>query len=162
MKAIQHTLTAIFLLALVAMSPVAFSHCEVPCGIYNDPLRCDLIAEHITTIEKAMMQIKDLSTQKTINYNQLVRWITTKDEHADKIQEIVSQYFLTQRIKSVDEQNKAEYASYISKLRLLHEMLILAMKTKQTTDLANIDQLRLALTRFKEAYFGSIEIKHEH
>ncbi|MDY6953871.1 MAG: superoxide dismutase [Ni], partial [Thermodesulfobacteriota bacterium] len=35
----------------------ASAHCEIPCGIYDDQMRIDMIAEHITTIEKSMKQI---------------------------------------------------------------------------------------------------------
>ena len=62
-----------------------FAHCEVPCGIYQDSVRISLILEHITTIEKAMNQITKISNEDKPNYNQLVRWITNKEEHAEKI-----------------------------------------------------------------------------
>jgi len=42
---------------LFATSPMIFSHCEIPCGIYDDPMRLDMMAEHIGTIEKSMKQI---------------------------------------------------------------------------------------------------------
>ena len=38
-----------------------FSHCEIPCGIYNDKMRIDMIKEHITTIEKSMNQTPDIT-----------------------------------------------------------------------------------------------------
>jgi nickel superoxide dismutase len=31
--------------------------CEIPCGIYDDPLRTGLIAEHFTTTVKSMKKI---------------------------------------------------------------------------------------------------------
>ncbi len=43
-----------FFLALSAIlltATPAAAHCEVPCGIYDDQLRADLIAEHATTVE---------------------------------------------------------------------------------------------------------------
>ena len=36
------------------------AHCEVPCGIYDDTMRLDQIAEHVKTIEKSMNQINAL------------------------------------------------------------------------------------------------------
>jgi len=94
-----YSLSLILFIAAAALTS-AMAHCEVPCGIYDDQARTDMIAEHITTIEKAMKQITALSGQSPVNYNQAVRWVMTKEEHATKIQTIVSQYFLTQRIKS--------------------------------------------------------------
>ena len=42
-------------LLLGGASSIVFSHCEVPCGIYGDPMRLDVMAEHVTTIEKSMI-----------------------------------------------------------------------------------------------------------
>lgn len=123
------------------------AHCQVPCGIYDDQLRADLIAENITTIEKAMQQITELSGQTPINYNQIVRWVNTKEFHATDIQKIVSEYFLIQRIKPDTDR-------YEEKLKVLHGMLLAAMRCKQTTDLANVKQLRDLLKQFEVLYFG--------
>lgn len=133
----------------------AFSHCEIPCGIYDDPMRLNIMAEHITTIEKSMKEIQALSTQGDKNYNQLVRWIVNKDNHADYLSEIVTQYFMTQRIKPTDESDQKAYKEYINKLTLLHKMMVFSMKCKQTTDLQNVEQLRTCLDRFKTAYLGT-------
>jgi nickel superoxide dismutase len=124
----------------------AFAHCEVPCGIYDDKARITMISEHITTIEKGMKEIVAIQDSKPLDYNQLVRWITNKDKHAAEIQHIVSQYFLTQRIKPDSEK-------YKDKLVLLHKMLIESMKCKQTTDLAVVASLRNLLKEFQTLYF---------
>ena len=135
-----------------------FGHCEVPCGIYNDKLRVDLLKEHITTIEKSMNEIIELSRAGDKNYNQLVRWIENKDQHANEIQHIVSQYFMTQRIKP--PQNDSEKEAYQNKLGLLHEMLIYAMKCKQTTDVGNCAKLNELVDKFSAAYFGAADLEH--
>ena len=127
--------------------PLAGAHCQVPCGIYDDQLRAQLIAEHATTIEKSMKMIMELGKSNPPNHNQLVRWVSNKEEHATKVQRIVTQYFMTQRIKP--DQKK-----YSEKLTLLHKMLLSAMKCKQTTDLANVEALRKQLQEFEELYFG--------
>ena len=124
----------------------AAAHCEVPCGIYDDEMRADMIAEHITTIEKSMKMIAELSAAKPENYNQLVRWIDNKEEHAGQIQHIVSQYFLTQRIK-------LDAKKYAEKLSVLHKMLVYAMKCKQTTDPSHVATLRGLLMDFRALYF---------
>jgi nickel superoxide dismutase len=103
------------------VSSYAWAHCEIPCGIYDDQMRIDMIAEHITTIEKSMKQIVELGNQKSVDYNQITRWVMNKDRHANKIQHIVSQYFMTQRI-SLDADK------YNEKLTLLHKMLVFSMK----------------------------------
>lgn len=144
------------LLLLVGLNyQKSFAHCEIPCGIYADSVRITLIKEHITTIEKSMNQIEEISQSSKPNYNQLVRWVNNKEEHAMKIQEIVSQYFLHQRIKIVDETQKEAYEKYQKNLGLLHKMLVYSMKCKQTTDLAFIQNLRTTVADFEKAYFHS-------
>jgi nickel superoxide dismutase len=123
------------------------AHCEVPCGVYDDEMRADMIAEHATTIEKAMSQISELSAKTPVNHNQVVRWVTNKEHHATEVQHIVSQYFLTQRIKPDADQ-------YGKKLQVLHQMLLSAMKCKQTTDTSNVAKLRSQLKEFEVLYFG--------
>jgi nickel superoxide dismutase len=131
----------------------AFSHCEIPCGIYEDSIRIALIKEHITTIEKSMNQIIEESAKDTPNWNQLVRWVTNKEDHAKKIQEIVSQYFLHQRIKIVDSEDEMAYKKYQKHLGLLHQILVYSMKAKQTTDIQYITKLRESVSSFEDAYF---------
>ena len=123
------------------------AHCEIPCGIYDDQLRADLIAEHSTTIEKSMKKIVELSKQNPVNYNQLIRWISNKEKHADEIQHLVTQYFMTQRIKP-------DAKKYSEKLAVLHKMLIYAMKCKQSTDVAHVSTLRSLTKEFEILYFG--------
>jgi nickel superoxide dismutase len=154
-------LTGILLLSSF-FSMKAVPHCEVPCGIYTDQLRIELINEHITTIEKAMNQIEELSAEENINYNQLVRWIDTKEYHANLIQEIVEQYFMTQRIKPASPDDEKAYKEYITQLTLLHEMMIYSMKCKQTTDTSNTDKLTSLVESFSEAYFDHKEHDHGH
>ena len=84
---------------LLFMVNLAVAHCEIPCGIYDDEMRIQMILENITTIEKSMHQILSIEQSKSLNSNQLVRWVMNKENHADDLQEIITQYFLTQRIK---------------------------------------------------------------
>lgn len=154
------TLMVIFLLiSVINISPV-FAHCQIPCGIYTDELRFQLLEEDFTTIEKSMTEIVKLSQENPVNYNQLVRWITNKEEHANKIQEVVNSYFLTQRIKPVESTDQKAYQEYTRKLSLLHQLLVYAMKAKQTTDLANVEKMRSLLKEFHEAYFGPEDKEH--
>ena len=140
---------------LIASLEVEDDHCEVPCGIYGDSLRISLLYEHVATIEKGMNQINEISATESPNYNQLVRWVMNKEHHAEEIQDIVSQYFLHQRIKlpGGDADGKTR-AAYANKLANLHTILVNAMKAKQTTDLAYVGNLRKAIHDFEHAYFG--------
>ena len=143
-------------LALVTTVSNVYAHCEIPCGIYGDEMRISMLRENLTTVEKAMKQIVDLSKASPVDYNQLVRWTVNKEEHATKIQHIVTQYFMTQRLKPTDSDRK----TYEKKLALLHEMLFYAMKTKQSTDTSHVEKLSALIAEFYEAYFGKTEKAH--
>lgn len=138
-------------------------HCEVPCGIYGDSLRVALLKEHSKTVSKAMTQINKLSAEADMNLNQIVRWVNNKEKHAEEIQEIVSQYFLHQRVKFVksdlprNEKAEAE-AKYFNQLESLHRVLVYAMKCKQSTDQVNVANLDAAISDFSEFYFHG----HKH
>lgn len=139
--------SAIACLFMLTAAYGAWAHCEIPCGIYDDQVRAQLIFEHTKTIEKSMKQITELGKTTPVNFNQLVRWVTNKEAHADKLQHIVTQYFMTQRIKPDAEK-------YTEKLGVLHKMLLAAMKCKQTTDASHVTSLRSLLSEFEKLYFG--------
>lgn len=160
MKKFAITLSLVFVMGVLNLK--ALPHCEVPCGIYTDQLRIELIKEHITTIDKAMKQIEEFSSAEVVNYNQLVRWINTKEHHARLIQDIVEQYFMTQRVKPVSPDDQEAYKKYIHQLTLLHEMLVWSMKCKQSTDVASTQALSEKTDAFAKAYFGLDGHDHGH
>ena len=137
-----------------------WAHCEIPCGIYGDEMRIAMLYEHVTTVEKSMKQIDELSKNPSANANQLVRWVNNKEVHCNEIQHIVTQYFMTQRIKPVPESDKTTSNAYQSQLQTLHAMLIHAMKAKQTTDAAHVERLRRLIDEFAELYFSEDDLKH--
>lgn len=145
----------------LTISNNAFSHCEIPCGIYNDELRIEQIEEAILTIEKSINAIKELSKNTTdpLTVNQLVRWIDNKDKHATKIQHIVWEYFFTQRVKPINPSDKKKYEKYLKELELLNKISFYTMKVKQSVDLNTVEKLRRALEEFEKLYFGK-EIHH--
>ena len=150
----RFSIAAALLMLTAIYARVSFAHCEVPCGIYGDEMRFDMIEEHIVTIEKSMQMIVELSREAEKNYNQIVRWINNKEEHANHIQEIVSQYFLTQRVKVADAKDKDAYQKYVKQVVLLQQMLVFAMKAKQSLDFTNIARLRTLLEEFERIYLG--------
>ena len=138
------------LTAISSLTPLAQAHCEVPCGIYSDVTVFTDLHTHQSTIEKAMNQINELSKDPAKNANQLTRWINNKELHANKIQTIVAQYFLTQRIKTGEA--KENKNAYLLKLTQLHQLTVCAMKCKQTTDLANAQKLHQLIDAFHTSY----------
>ena len=135
------------------------AHCEIPCGVYDDAARFSTLMEHAKTIEKSMIEINKLSEAAQPNYHSIARWTANKEEHAQKVQKIVSTYFLTQRVKvpanDADEPEKASYARHTT---MLHQLLVAAMKAKQTTDVSHVKTLRDVTESYKTHYFA----KHGH
>ncbi len=125
------------------------AHCQVPCGIYDDLMRIHMMEEHVTTIEKAMKQIA-----ANENQNQTVRWIMNKEKHADELADIVTYYFMAQRIKP-------DMDHYDDNLKTLHQIMIYSMKSKQTTNLANVEKLKELIHSFEHSYLGE-DHDHDH
>lgn len=137
---------------VVMISQSIYSHCQIPCGIYNDSVRFDMIMEDATTIRKSITEMNKESAAEKPNYNQLVRWVNNKEHHADNISNTVHYYFLAQRIKDSQE-------NYQEKLVALHKIIVLAMKNKQNADLAMVDDLEKAIMDFKDMYLPK---DHKH
>ena len=127
---------SICLLLLFNFTATLQGHCEIPCGIYGDKARFQQIKEDIKTIEKSMKTITELTTKAANpqSVNQVMRWVTNKEKHANSIRKIATQYFLAQRIKSASPGSK-HYPIYLKKLTLVHQIIVLSMKCKQTLDL---------------------------
>ena len=146
-------LCALLLLAGLGLASTAHAHCQVPCGIYGDSTKFDVLMEHVATIEKASAQISELATKEhpsAQDQQQLVRWVDNKEHHAQLIIDEAANYFLAQRIKSGAEH-------YSDKLTLLHEIIVYAMKSKQTTDGKAVATLGEKLSAFKALY-----LDHNH
>ena len=137
------------------------AHCQVPCGIYDDAVRIMQIREHVTTIEKAMVQIDQLTSDESSaqNMNQLVRWINTKEEHATFIQSVMTDYFLAQRIKP-KQKNEAGRQQYVDQTLLLQQIIVAGMKCKQTVDKSKPELVSILLNQFVELYFNEHGKEH--
>ncbi len=157
MKKIK-VLTLVCLMFLGLGSLKSYAHCEIPCGIYNDEARVKMMYEHIQTIEKSMKLIVELSAAENPDYNQLVRWVNNKGEHANKLQAIATQYFMFQRVKLSDD--PVTKAKSMKQLELLHKICVYAMKAKQSTNMEMIKKLNDTVHDFSHAYLG--EHKHKH
>lgn len=130
----------------------AWAHCQVPCGIYDDQARIARLKEDATTIAKAIAQINALAGKHDAKpLNQATRWIVTKEDHASHIIEVVSQYFLTQKVKPVAP-GADGYEAYLKKLADHHAVLVAAMKTKQNADPTTVEKLNKAIDGLARHY----------
>mmetsp|Transcript_85662 Transcript_85662/g.223238 ORF Transcript_85662/g.223238 Transcript_85662/m.223238 type:complete len:160 (-) Transcript_85662:60-539(-) len=124
-------------------------HCQVPCGIFTDDLRIKGMIEDAATIRKAVVQSADLHKAGSIqDVHQMVRWIHTKEEHAAKIMTTIGDYFMAQKVKKADLTDQ----EYKEVLVLLHAVMVAAMKSKQSSELAAVDTLDAALKALEPLY----------
>jgi nickel superoxide dismutase len=145
--------TLVTFVMLAFTSALTYSHCQIPCGIYDDPMRIKMMLEDAKTVEKSMNEIKKLEKkQDAQSTNQMVRWVINKENHADKIIGILTDYFLTQRIKSTDK-------TYVEQLKQLEIIVKLCVKAKQQVDLSIASQLTSAIKAFGKHY---PEPEHKH
>ncbi len=130
----------------------AEAHCQVPCGIYDDVARIRHMKEDVVTITKAMENIAQLSGKHDAqSFNQVVRWITTKDDHASHVISVVSEYFLTQKVKPVAPGGEG-YEKYLKALADHHAVMVAAMKTKQNADKQFAQELDAAIDAMAAHY----------
>lgn len=150
-----------FTIILIALISFLYPHCQVPCGIYDDAARIIQMKEDVATIRNGMGKINGLSThgESARDMNQLIRWVNTKEDHARHIQTIVSDYFLTQRIKFKDPDHE-EREKYIQQTTVLHQLLVAAMKCRQTVDESNCDNVITLIDKFSGLYFDEHGLKH--
>jgi len=112
------------------------AHCQIPCGIYDDHARVQSMLEDAATIEKSAKLIAELSGKSDAqSQNQLVRWVMNKEKHAQKIISTISDYFLTQRVKSSQK-------DYNERLVKHHAVIIAAMKAKQNAGIKYVRNLK--------------------
>ena len=124
------------------------AHCQVPCGIFSDELKFSELEEHVVTIEKSARLISELSAKEDLtanDYQQLVRWTTNKETHAQKIIDESANYFLAQRIKT-------DADHYAEKIEMLHHIIVGAMKTKQSAGKYATAKLIESIALLKDLY----------
>ena len=127
----------------------AFAHCQIPCGIYDDHAQVTAMLEDAATVEKSIKLINELAGKSDAqSQNQLVRWVVNKENHAQKIISSISDYFLTQRVKSSMD-------DYTERLTKHHAVIVAAMKAKQNSDMA-------AATALKESIEALIPYYPQH
>ena len=141
-------------------SPAPAPHCQVPCGIYGDQMRFEGMLEDTKTIAKAISEIEAFTKTlgdgppKAKGMNQMVRWVNTKESHAQNIQDVMGAYFFAQRIKT-------DHKDYTAQLATAHNVIVTAMKCKQDVSAETAVNLKKAIEDFYRAYEGKEPKPHE-
>ncbi len=130
--------------------PVAYAHCDVPCGIY-DPHAAQVAAHTVVRMDMLLADLIKTETSADVEWrNKLVRYIAVKEQHAEivkhEVEVLWSDYF------------KAENAP-----KELHDLvwntLKLASKAKQNTDIKTAEDLLESVQKVAEAFWASKKVQ---
>ena len=126
----------------------AKAHCDIPCGIY-DPLLPQIAALTVVRMIDLMAAFDKDHPEKDLAYvNTMSRYITVKEEHAEKVKQDVrviwGDYFKPQHIEQYPELQA-----------LTHEIMSLGSKCRQTVDREVALKLVDKLNRFAEIFWAT-------
>ena len=142
----RYPVAALVALLLSVSATSVQSHCQIPCGIYDDNARVVSMLEDVATIRKAVAQIAELAGKTDPqSQNQLVRWVVNKEQHAQRIIATIGDYFLTQRVKAKQE-------DYTERLRKHHAVIVAAMRAKQNANAEVVAELESAVEALAPYY----------
>ena len=139
----------LILIAVIACASISWqvnAHCQIPCGIYDDHERVQSMLEDTATVSKATKLMAELAGKSDAqSQNQMVRWVMNKEKHAQNIINTISDYFLTQRVKSSQK-------DYTDRLVKHHAVIVAAMKAKQNADSKYAKELQKAIEALAPYY----------
>jgi nickel superoxide dismutase len=124
----------------------AKAHCDIPCGIY-DPITAQIAALTVIRMIDLMDELaKGQAQQDTAFYNSMARYVAVKEEHAEKCK---------QEIRVIwGDYMKAEHVSNYPELNgLVHKIMQLGSKARQTTSRQTAVELLQSVNRFAEIFW---------
>lgn len=139
------TVSALLFVLFFSFPSFVFGHCQIPCGIYDDHARVKTMLEDVATIEKSVKMLQTLNTGDPQSANQVVRWVMNKETHAQNIISTISDYFLTQRVKT-------SQGDYVERLKKHHAVIVAAMKAKQSSTSEVVLTLKQAVENLAPYY----------
>jgi nickel superoxide dismutase len=124
----------------------ASAHCDIPCGIY-DPHQALVAA--LTVIRMIDLMNDLINAQKAPNldfHNALTRYIAVKEEHAELVKREV-------RVIFGDYLKKEHVDKYPELPALMHKIMQLGSKCRQTVNRDTAMELLGAVNRFAEIFW---------
>jgi nickel superoxide dismutase len=124
----------------------AKAHCDIPCGIY-DPIVAQLSA---LTVVRMIDLINDLESKggehNAAYMNSLSRYIAVKEEHAEKAKSEI-------RIIWGDFIKQPQIDQFPGAHELVHKIMQLGSKSRQTIDRENALQFVEAINQFADFFW---------
>jgi hypothetical protein len=108
---------------------------------------------YVSKMEEAVMKINEIAGREKPSVNEMVYWTQIKEKNCDRLREVISCNFLSERVMpDLDSDGKVD-KGYENELMQLNEILLCNMKVKRTDELSNVEHLRILLARFRRAHF---------
>ena len=126
----------------------AKAHCDVPCGIY-DPITAQINA---LTVVRMMDLITALEGEGQAYDNSMSRYISVKEEHAEKAKHEI-------RVIFGDFLKDAHFEQFPDLPGLFHKIMQLGSKSRQTTDRESGLALVEAVNQFAGIFWAIKGIK---
>jgi nickel superoxide dismutase len=124
----------------------AQAHCDIPCGIY-DPIVAQISALTVVRMIDLMTDFESKTPDRNKEYmNSMARYVAVKEEHAERakreIRVIWGDYFKAQHVEKYPDAHS-----------LVHKIMQLGSKVRQTTDRDQALQLVDAINEFAQMFW---------
>lgn len=140
--------------AMILNSGLVFPACETACSdIADDEAAFARIEENIQAIEAETAYILEWQADPVTNTNPIALSVGRRIQNADKIREVLTDYFLYQRIMPTAENRGSDVEKYRQRLALIHSLLNALIQTKDSYDPNVTVNLRSKLDEFKNFYY---------
>jgi nickel superoxide dismutase len=126
----------------------AKAHCDIPCGIY-DPITAQIAAVTVARMIDLMNDLDDKAGEKGKDYiNSMARYVAVKEEHAEKAKTEI-------RVIWGDYIKAPHLEKYPELHGLVHQIMQLGSKSRQTTDRQNALDFVEAINKFAEIFWAT-------
>lgn len=130
------------------------AHCDIPCGIY-DPHHAQVAALSVIRMIDMMEELKNTHSPESIEYqNSMPRYVMVKEEHAELVKREI-------RVIYGDYMKKEHLDKYPELPGLVHQIMQLGSKSRQTASREQALELLNCVNRFAEIYWETkgIQVK---
>lgn len=118
------------------------AHCQMPCGIYHDDIVYDQVDQYVETMYKGMTMLNDSKFDTVHSKNEFIRWVINKEKSSDEVAQLLTSYFLQQKIKPDEEDTD-------KRLKMTHRLLVMLVLIKQNTDRKFVEDFSAEWDKFK-------------
>lgn len=126
---------------LLAQSNLS-AHCQMPCGIYHDDMVYDQIDQYVETVYKGITVLNESKFTTPKERNEFVRWVNEKETSSNEAANLITVYFLQQKIKPGEDDT-------VKRITSAHKLLFLLVAIKQNSDLEYVKQFNEEWEKFK-------------